>query len=118
MPEYVARITLTVNGVDVQDFNSITEKEVELHKPVKLMRKTGFVTVTPRYAVQVEYVLPKDAPAFDWEAVAAGTLIVDREDGTPITYTDVYVEKVGEIKADGEKEATQQIDLIALGRNK
>lgn len=114
--EYVAKATLEVNGQLVDDINSVTEKKVEVRKAVKLMNKTGVVKITPQYGVQVEYVIPKDAPEFDWEGVEDGTLTVDKENGMRVTYTGVYTLEVGDAKYDGEKEATRNIELAASGR--
>lgn len=114
--EYVAKATLEVNGQLVDDINSVTEKKVEVRKAVKLMNKVGVFSVTPQYGVQAEYVIPKDAPEFDWEGVANGTLTIDKENGKRLTFTGVYTLEVGDVKFDGEKEAVRTIELIAMGR--
>ena len=114
--EYVANAALEVDGQLVDDINSVTEKKVEIRKAVKLMNKTGVVKITPQYGVQVEYVIPKDAPEFDWEGVENGTLTVDKENGVRVTYTGVYTLEVGDVKYDGEKEATRNVELAAEGR--
>lgn len=116
MPEYVSQVLLEVNGQEISDFSSVTEKEVEVNKEVKLMNKTGFASATPRYGIEVEYVVPKDGPEFDFPAVRNGTLTIDKTNGVRETYTGVYCLKVGSTKYDGEKEATRQIDFGATGR--
>ncbi|KAF0145118.1 MAG: phage protein [Nitrospirae bacterium] len=116
--EYVSKATLEVNGQLVDDINSVTEKKVEVRKAIKLMNKTGVVKGTPQYGMQVEYVLPKDAPEFDWEEVENGTLTVDKENGVRVTFTGVYTLEVGDAKYDGEKETTRNIELVAMGRVK
>jgi len=118
MPEYVSRCLLSANGAEIEDFKSVTENEIELHKPVKLMNKTGVAAITPRYGAKVEYVVPEDAAEFDWEGMANGTLTVEYENGKRTTYTGVYTAKVGEKKVDGDNETVQSIDLIATGRVK
>ena len=116
MAEYVAQALLEVNGQSVTDINSVTEKKVELRKAVKLMNKVGVVKVTPQYGIQVEYVIPKNDPEFDWESVEDGTLTIDRENGKRITYTEVYTLEVGDAKYDGEKEAVRTIELVAADK--
>lgn len=114
--EYASRVILEINGQQIDDFNSVTEKEVEIKKEVKLARKIGVVSVVPKHGVQVEYVVPKDAPEFDFETVEDGTLTIDLENGVRKQFTGVYVLKVGDTKYDGEKEATRTIELLAMRR--
>lgn len=116
MSEYVASVNLEINGKNIDDFKSVSEKEIERHKQINLMRKTGVVSVTPRYGVEVEYVIPKDSPEQDWAEVANATLTIDKDNGKRITYSGVYVMKEGAVKYDGENEATKTIDLVALER--
>lgn len=116
--EYVSQITLEVNGRQIDDFNSVTEGERELKKEVKLMNKSGIISVPARYPLKVEYVVPKDAPEFDFESVADGTLTIDYGNGTRLQFTGVYTLKIGETKFGDEKEATRAIDLIAMNRTK
>jgi hypothetical protein len=115
MSEYVSRVLLEVNGQDIEDFESIQEHEFELNRQVKLMNQTGHCTVTPRYGITVEYVIPSDSPEFDFMTVANGTLTIDYQNGTRITYSGVYILKVGG-KFDVEKEAHRNIDLGATAR--
>ncbi len=118
MSEYVSKVALEVNGKSIEDFNSVAENEIENRKPVKLARKRGFVTVTPNFGVKVEYVIPKDAPEFEFEEVVDATLTIDFENGRRTVYTGVHHLKTGEAKYDGEKEATKTIELGATGRSK
>ena len=116
--EYVSQVTLEVNGQEIDDFNSVTEKEVEIKKEVKLMKKTGIVRVVPKYGLQVEYVVPKDVEEFDFETVDNGTLTIDLGNGKRRQYTGVHTLKIGDTKYDGDKEATRTIDMIAMKRTK
>jgi hypothetical protein len=115
--EYVSQVLLEVNGQSIEDFKSVTEKEVEVRKVVPLMKKIGVVGTRPQYGIDVEYVVPKDAPEFDFDAVADGTLTIDLENGTRKQYSGVYTLKVGETKYDGENEATRTIELVAMKRS-
>lgn len=116
MSEYVNRCFLEVNGQTIEDFKSVAEKEVELHKAVNLMNKTGVCGVTPRYGVTVDYVVPAGEPEFDWEAVKDGTLTIEYEGGRRRSFTGVYVGKIGEAKTDGDNELVKSIELLATGR--
>lgn len=116
MPEYVSQVLLEVNGQEISDFKSVTEKEVETGKEVKLMNKTGFASATRRYGAEVEYVVPRDAPEFDFESVKNGTLTIDKQNGVRVTFTGVYCLKVGSTKYDGDNEVTRTIDFGAAGR--
>ena len=113
MSEYVSQVLLEVNGQEITDFKSVTEKEVEIAKAVNLMNKTGFTMATARYQVEVEYVVPSDAPEFDFSSVAGGTLTIDKMNGVRETYSGVYTLKIGATKYDGDKEATRTNDLGA-----
>lgn len=114
--EYVSTVLLEVNGASITDFKSVTEQEIEVRKEVTLMGRTGVVSVTPKYGLQVEYVVPKDAAETDFEAVSDGTLTIDLDNGVRKQYTGVYTLKIGETKYDGENEATRTIDLVAMKR--
>ena len=116
MSEYASVITLAVNGQTIEDFKSAQEKEIEINKAVNLMNKTGVMSMTPRYGIEVEYVVPKTGH-FDWREVKDGTLVISVEGGQTITYSGVSVLKIGQAKYDGENEVTQTIDLVATGRN-
>ena len=116
MSEYVSRVLLDVNGQSIEDFKSVEEKEIEKHKQVNLMNKTGHTQVTPRYGVDVEYVVPETDSEYDWDAVSDGRLSIEYMNGKRITYTGVYVLKIGAAKADGENEMVKTIELGAEGR--
>ena len=114
--EYVTRVLLDVDGQSIDDFNSVSIKEVEIHKVVNLMNKTGHAKVTPRYGVDIDYVVPETDSEFDWESVSDGRLSIELLNGKRTTFTGVYVLKVGEAKADGENEMVKTIELGAEGR--
>jgi len=118
MSEYIMRCTLEVNGQVIEDFKSVADKELEVHVPVNLMNTTGVAKKTARYGVTVDYVVPLDTPEFDWEEVVNGTLTMEFENGKRTTYQGVYVQKVGEMKVDGENETVRAIELLATGRVK
>jgi hypothetical protein len=108
---------LALNGQSVADFKSFTEKERELAKEVKLMGKTGYASVTPRFQAEVDYVIPQTA-AVNWEGVTpGGTLTVTLDGGGIIRLTGVTVLKIGDMKIDGENETTRTITLGATGRS-
>lgn len=112
--EYVNRISLEVNGQEITDFDSFTEGERDLADQVKLMNKTGTVSRLERPSCSLDYVVPKDAPEFDFTTVIDGTLTVDYGNGTRKTYTGVRTSKIGSTKFDGDKAATRTIDFFAV----
>ena len=116
--EYVNRCTLAVNGQSIDDFKSFTDNERELRKSVNLMNKTGHCRVTERPGCKLDYVVPMDADEFNFEEVEGGTLTVEYENGTRITFSGVSTAKIGEAKIDGENEVVRTIEFIAEGRAK
>lgn len=116
MSEYVSGVALEVNGQEITDFKSVTEGGRTLRKQVNLMNKTGHANVTPRHTVDVEYVVPKDSPEFDFDSVVGGTLTIDKGNGIRVQYGGVACLEVGEAKYDGDNEATRQIKLSAESR--
>lgn len=115
--EYVNQVLLEVNGQSITDFKTVSEDPIVLRKAVKLMNKTGVISVTPQYGIKVEYVIPKNATAFDFAAVAGGTLTIDYDNGTRIKYTGVSCTEIGETRYDGENEAVQSISFVATQRS-
>jgi len=115
--EYVNLVTLEVNGQSIDDFQSVTEKEVELRKEVRLVNKSGVVKITPRYGASVDYVVPKSGPEFDFESVEDGTLTIDLENGVRKQYTGVYTTKIGDAKYGEDKEVVRTIDFVAMKRS-
>lgn len=116
MSEYVSGVTLEVNGQEITDFKTVTEGGRTLRKQVALMNKTGHVNVTPRHTVSVDYVVPKDAPEFDFDAVVGGTLTIDKGNGRRIQYGGVCTLEIGESKYDGDNEVVRAISLSAETR--
>lgn len=116
MSEYVSKVALEVNGREITDFKSVTEGARTLRKQVPLMNKTGHCNTTERHTVEVEYVVPSDAPEFDFDSVAGGTLTIDKGNGVRVTYGGVCTLEVGETKYDGDNEAVRTIKLSAESR--
>lgn len=115
MTQYVNSVTLEVAGKEVTDFKSVTISEVEIHRQVKAMNKTGHARVTQRHGLSVEYLVPLSDPEVDWEDVADARVSVVYENGKRKTYTGVYVLKVGEEKIDQDNDVTKTIELGAEG---
>lgn len=116
MSEYVSTVLLEINGKSITDFKAVEEEEVEMAKEVNLMNKTGSVGVTPRYKVNVDYVVPKDSEEFDFSGVKDGTLTIDFGNGRRRQYMGVRTLKIGATAYDGEKEAVRKITFMATGR--
>jgi hypothetical protein len=116
MADYVSKILLSINGQEITDFKSVTEKEYTVRKPVNLMNKTGFLDTTPRHGCEVEYVVPEEGAEFDFDSVVGGTLVITFMNGETTTYTGVATLDVGATKYDGDNEATRTIQFGAKGR--
>lgn len=117
MSQYISRATLSVNSKNIADFESVKELERELRATVNLMHKTGFTKKTPRYNVDVTYVVPA-GPKVDWDAVENGTLTIEDDDGGRTTYSGVCTLKVGEADRKGDGAVMQVITLAATERIK
>lgn len=118
MALYVSGATLEINGEEIDDFSEITEPEVESNKPIDLMAKTGHIEVTERYkGIKIKYIVPSDAPEFDFKKVKDGTLTIVYKNGTRRKYTGVYVNKIGgETYKDGT-ETIRDVELSAEDRD-
>ena len=111
--ELVREILLEVNGELLTDFTAVTEGERVLRKAVKLHSKTAFVKVPPEYNITVDYNIPDNRPEFDFEGMQNGTLTIDRQNGTRITFSGVNVLSIGEAKYGGEDGPTIPVKMIA-----
>lgn len=118
MSLYVSRVTLEIDGQEIDDFNEITEPQVEYHKPIPLMRKTGHVETTPRYnGIKVKYVIPSDAPEFDFTTIKDATLSIVYENGTRRRYSGVYCTNVGNETYKDGAETVRDVELSAEDRD-
>lgn len=115
--EYVSKVLLEINGQSVTDFKTVSEDAIVLRKVVRLMNKTGNIKVVPQYGLKLGYVIPKDAPEFNFEAVENGTLTIDYENGTRRKYTGVSTLEIGEVTYDGDNEAVKNITFGAQKRS-
>jgi hypothetical protein len=115
MNEYVERIQLEVNGVIIDDFEEVTENEVEYRKPVNLANKTGFSQLTARYGGKIKYAIPADAPEFNFKGIQGGTLTIDFLNGKRRSFTGVFVTKEGEATY-GKDTAMKSIEWGAMDR--
>ena len=103
---YVNRITLEVNGIVFEDFDSYTDNSVTYYKQVNLMNKTGHAAMTPRYGFTVSAKKP-NTPTLVLDNVVNGTFTVEYENGDRTTYGGVYTLETGDGTADGETEFTR-----------
>lgn len=116
MALYVTRAALEVNGQTITDFKAVSERTRTIRKQVPLMYKTGHSEVTQRFSVEVDYVVPQTAP-FDFDTVSNGTLTIEYDSGTRVTYGGVYTLEAGDASIDGENELVRKIILGAELRN-
>ena len=117
MSTYITRCTLAVNGKNIEDFKSITEKSRTIRKAVPLMHKTGSAQLTQRYTGDLEYVYPKDTTPFDFDGITGATLTIEYESGEQVRFGGVAVVSVGDSKVDGETELVKSIEFMAETRN-
>ncbi len=114
--EYVSIVILEINGQQIDDFKKVREGEREIRKTIQLARKIGVVRVVRGYPLEVDYLIPLDAPEFDFEAEfedGDGTLTIDYENGTRKVYSGVTLIKVGKTEYPDEEGAYKTIELIA-----
>jgi len=116
MKAYIGSITLEINGNVLEDFNAFTEKERVFKRTVALMNTTGSIKVKPRFGFSLDYVVPADTTEFDFEGVTDGTVTIDYENGTRITFGQVECLSIGEAKFADEKEVVKTIDFVAITR--
>jgi hypothetical protein len=114
--KYVSGIDLEVNGQVISDFQKFKETKVERRKAVNLMRKTGYVEVTARYAFDLDYVIPADDERFDFTDVVDGTVTIDMGGGKRRTYTGVFFMSEGDVTYEDGKESMQTMEFGATGR--
>ncbi len=114
--EYVSQVSLAVNGQEITDFKKVVEKKYTLRKQVKLMRKRGYMKVTPEYSVDVDYVVPLNSPEFDFDAIVDATLTLTYDNGLVTTYTGVCTLEVADQTYDEENELVRTVTLGATGR--
>lgn len=116
--EYLSTCKLIANGRVIEDFTEFTDNTREPAAAVNLMNKTGFMKKTQRYGFKVSYVEPASSQdKFNWETMdGTATFVATFEGGRKVTYSDVAVTSVGELKSDGENAGTRAIEMIAADR--
>lgn len=114
--EYVNRVSLEVNGIVFEDFESFTENSVTKAKQVNLMNKTGHADMTPRYGFTVNVKKPFVKSPIDLENVKNGTCTVEFPNGERRTFTGVRTLETGDGTVDGETEMTQTVPFGAENR--
>lgn len=116
--KYVSRCNLEVNGEEIDDFAEITEPEVEYNQPLDLMHKTGHIDVVQRYkGIKLKYIVPADAPEFDFTKVQDGALTISYGNGTRRRYTGVYVNKIGNETYKDKSETVRDVEFSAEDRD-
>jgi len=117
---FVTRALLDVNGQQIDNFKSVTQKAVTAAKQVPLMYKSGVAPLTKRFQVEVEYVVPQEAiNVFNWmqDFGSSATLVITYDGGQSVTFSSVAVLEVGDAKIDGENELVQTVTLAASARS-
>ena len=96
MAESVVIARLEINGVNIEDINSITPGAYTPGKQVELMNKTNFARMTPRHTLQINYVHPAIGYPVEVDNIRNGTATIELEGGKRITYGEVNTMEVGE----------------------
>ncbi len=116
--EYVSHCELTINGQKISNFKSVTEGDMEIRRPIKLMSRTVHASVTPSYIIELEYVVPVSPDREpNWKDLRNGTLTISYESGRHIIYSNVSTLKIGRAKFDGENELVRNIEFGAQKRD-
>jgi hypothetical protein len=111
MAEYVERVVLRVNGVDLDDvINSVSEESTRPTKAVNTMNKArtvrGFKQGNNMYSLELDAERIVDPRVPDWHALKdAGTrigIIVQPNIGDPVSYGGGVITKVHDATSDGE----------------
>jgi hypothetical protein len=117
MRETVSKITLEVDGQEISKFESVTEPEETIAEQEMFMDGPVQYEVDANFSpIEVVAAIPKNEEEYDWRAVKDGTLVIDRRNGTRITYTGVRTLTLGSINYD-KKTARRTISLGATGRS-
>lgn len=123
MAEYVERVVLRVNGVDLDDvINSVSEKSTRPTRAVNTMnrRRTvrGFKQGNNQYSLDIDAERIVDQRVPDWHALKdSGTrisVIVENNLGIAVTYGGVVITDVTDTTSDGE--SSRRISAMAKTR--
>jgi hypothetical protein len=119
MAEYVERLVLRVNGVDLDDvINSVSERSTRPTKPVNTMNKErvarGFKQGNNMYSMEIDAERIVDARVPDWHALKdAGTLITvvsQPNIGPMVTYSGGKITDVSDATSDGD--SSRKISVV------
>jgi hypothetical protein len=116
MGVYISRAALEINGQEITDFKSVTDKTITYNKPVHLMYKTGSTVLTQRFLFDVDYVVPQSDP-YDFSQVKGGTFTIEYDNGDRTDFGGVSIISVGDGKVDGENELVKVIEFMAETKN-
>lgn len=123
MAEYVERVVLRVNGVDLDDvINSVQEKSSRPTKPVNTMNKRrtvrGFKQGNNMYSLEIDAERINDPRVPDWHALkdagARISIIVEPNVGRAVTYSGVAITDVTDGTSDGD--STRKISALCKTR--
>lgn len=116
--EYITQIEVEINGTVVSDWKSFTAKKIDLGKIVELAGKSGWAGQTPRYAFDMEYVVPA-LGEFDFSVMLAspGLVTLWYKSGKKVSYRNVRPISKGDEKYDGKDEVTIVWEFCAESRD-
>lgn len=113
MSLYIVRAALEINGTEITDFKAVTQKSTTIRKSVHLMYKTGTASLTQRFELEVDYVVPADKAEFAFPTLQGGTFTVEYDNGTRVNYGGVSTLTTGDSAVDGENELVRKVTLMA-----
>lgn len=119
MADYVERVVLRVNGVDLDDvILSVSESSDRPTKPVNTMNKArvarGFKQGNNMYGMEIDAERIVDSRVPDWHALKdAGTkiaIIIQPNIGPMVTYGEGKITKVADATSDGD--SSRKISVV------
>lgn len=113
MADYVTRCYVAINGQDFEHFKAFREKEREVAKQINLMNGTGRSKSTPRYQIELDYVIPATGTEYDFDALENATVTVEKQGGRRLVFSGVGTLTVGESVIDNENEEVRTILMHA-----
>ena len=112
----VAVTLLEVNGVNVENFNQVDITEVTYAKRVDLMNITDHAVMTQRHGLAVTYVQPQGGFPTEVKVIRNGTITLQYDDGTRVTFSGVYSLNSDTGSINGTDEFTFVVNYSAVDR--
>jgi len=116
MDQYVAKVTVDIDGAEYTDYFEITPQKVDYRKEVELANKVGTCDVLPVYKITIKNGVPKGKPGIPWASMdGTNTLTIDKKDGTSLAYKGVACLSAGGESYGTNDAAKYDVELLAEG---